>query len=184
MMAANIPEEEFTSGWLPEETLFVWQRGAKRVVVGYRKAQKTGLWLEGSEDPIRIPMPGLVMVRTTTSNLSPQYSFYAVKDERPSKLSKLFYCPLPHVGRDGSCWGTVRVPDAAALKTNDLSEDWKAFLGSRFGNHTVSGKSATHPNDIRKLFIDLEKKKARVYPRREMIPLDTNLGVVIEGRCK
>lgn len=182
-IAADMPEETFDTGLLTDDLLYIWQRGVKRVVIGYRSPQKTGIWVENAENAMRIPMPGLVIVRTTFQNGSPDYRFYAVK-ERPTAKTKLFYCPLPHVSSDGSCWGTVRVPDAKTLATNNLQPDWDAFLGSRFGNHSVGGKCVKHPSDIRKLLMELHEKKARKYPMRELISLEKSFGTLLSEVCK
>jgi PRTRC genetic system protein B len=182
-LASNIPEEEFNTGLLTDDLLSIWQRGVKRVVISYRKPQMTGIWLENAENAARVPMPGLVMVRITRENGSPDYRLYAVK-ERPTAKTQLYYCPLPHVSRDGSCWGTVRVPDAKTLTTNNLQSDWDAFLGSRFGSHSVNGKSVSHSDDIRKLYVKLHEKKARKYPMRELVSLEKSFGTLLSEVCK
>jgi len=46
---------EFTTGFIPDDIIYHKQVGTKQIVVGYRKQQKTGLWLEGREEPIRVP---------------------------------------------------------------------------------------------------------------------------------
>ncbi|MCD4687126.1 MAG: prokaryotic E2 ligase family D protein, partial [Anaerolineae bacterium] len=140
----------FDTGLLTEETLLVRQDGVKRVVVEFRRAQKTGLFLEGSDAPLRVPLPPLLLIRTTTENKNPQYQVYAVK-ARPTKLdTPLFHAPLPNVFHSGSiCWGSVRRVEDAALQSNSLAADWITLLGSPFGDHGVSGKSTSHPHDIR-----------------------------------
>jgi hypothetical protein len=53
------------------------------------------------------------------------------------------------------------------------------LLGSPFGDHACSGKSASYPDDIRKMLIELEGRNARVYPRRDLISADKTLAQVI-----
>jgi hypothetical protein len=43
------------------------------------------------------------------------------------------------------------------------------LLGSAFGDHAVSGKSKREPYDICKLRITLEAKKARAYPKGDLM---------------
>jgi hypothetical protein len=67
----------------------------------------------------------------------------------------------------------------AALQGNSLSADWDMLLGSPFGDHAVSGKSKSHPHDIRQKLIDLERRKARVYPKSDLIPVKRTLAQVL-----
>ena len=167
----------FDTGLLAEDTLLVRQDGVKRLVVEYRRPQKTGLYLDGSDTPLRVPLPPLLLIRTTTEDKNPQYQVYAVK-KRPTTLgTPLFHAPLPNVfGTGGICWGNVRRISDTALQTTSLAEDWAALLGSSFGDHAVNGKSKSHPQDIRQKLIELEHRKARVYPKSDLDSPQTNIG--------
>jgi len=166
----------FDTGLLGEETLLVRQDGVKRVVVEYRSARKTGLYLDGSDAALRVPFPPLLLIRTTTENKNQQYQVYAVK-ARPTTLdTPLFHAPLPNVFNSGSiCWGSVQRVTDDVLQGNSLAADWDTLLGSRFGDHACSGKSRSHPQDIRQKLIDLERRKARVYPKSDLIPVKRTL---------
>lgn len=170
----------FDTGLLNTQTLLIRQEGLRKLVVEYRAPQKTGLYVDGSEIPLRVPLPGLLLMRYTTDNDRPKYGVYAVK-KRPDTLDvPLFGAPLPNVATTGSiCWGTVRVVSPQALAGCTLVEDWSALLGSPFGDHSVNGKSHSYPSDIRQLLITLEKRKARVYPKRELIPVNKTLEEVV-----
>jgi len=115
---------------------------------------------------VRVALPPLLLIRTTTEDRNPQYQVYAVK-ARPITLdAPLFHAPLPNIFNSGSiCWGSVRRVEDSALHGNSLSADWSALLGSPFGDHVVNGKSRSHPHDIRQQLLDLESRKARVYPK-------------------
>ncbi|MBZ0283460.1 MAG: prokaryotic E2 ligase family D protein [Anaerolineae bacterium] len=166
----------FDTGLLVENTLLVRYEGVKKTVVEYRPPGKTGLYFEGSETPLRVPLPGMLMIRVTSEDKSPQYQVYAVK-QRPDKLDTLlFHVPLPNVFTSGSiCWGSVPVASETALKGSSLVEDWAVFLGSRFGDHGCNGKSKSHPQDIRQKLIQLEQRKARIYPKSDLIPAKRTL---------
>ncbi len=165
----------FESGLLSMNTLYLSTEGVKRTVVEYRPPQKTALFLEGSESPVRVPLPGLLMLRITTANDNPRYAIYAV-NRRPSTLNAaLYYAPLPNIGHSDVCWGTVQKVSDAALASTDLTEDWRQLLGSPFTSHSVSGKSKTHPDDIRQKLISLEQRKSRVYSSRDLIKLNFTL---------
>jgi hypothetical protein len=172
----------FDTGLLSTETLLVRQDGVKRLVVEYRAPQKTGIYLDGSEAPLRVPLSPLLLIRATDEDKNPQYQVYAVK-ARPTKLdTPLFHAPLPNVFNSGSiCWGSVRRVADAALQGNSLAPDWDMLLGSPFGDHACSGKSRSHPQDIRQKLIDLERRKARVYPKSDLIPVKKTLAQAILG---
>jgi hypothetical protein len=67
----------------------------------------------------------------------------------------------------------------AALQGNSLAPDWDMLLGSPFGDHACSAKSRSHPQDIRQKLIDLERRKARVYPKSDLIPVKRTLAQVL-----
>ena len=170
----------FDTGLLDSHTLLVRQDGVKKTIAGYRPPQKTGLFIDGAEAALRVPLPGLVMIRTTAAGRSPHYEVYAVKHRPGSLDTPLFHAPLPNVFNSGAiCWGTVpRLSDTTLVSTT-LASDWTMLLGSAFGDHAVSGKSKREPNDIRKLLIALEAKKARAYPKGDLIPVRKTLAQLL-----
>jgi hypothetical protein len=85
----------FDTGLLGGNTLLVRQDGVKKTVVEYRPPQKTGLFLDGSETALRVPLPGLVMIRVTASQQAPQYGLFAVK-KRPHSPH---FAPVPQPAR-------------------------------------------------------------------------------------
>ena len=165
----------FDTGLLSGMTLLIRHEGVKKTIVEYRSPQKTGLYLDGSETPVRIPLPGLIFIRVTTEDKNPQYQVYAVK-KRPAALdAPLYQAPLPNVNTGTICWGSVPLVSEEALRGSSLAEDWRVLLGSRFGDHSVHGKSQTHMRDIRQQFIALEERKARVYPKSDLVPVKRTL---------
>jgi hypothetical protein len=125
-------------------------------------------------------LPPLVLIRTTSENKNPHYYLYAVK-KRPVSLDvELFHAPLPNIYTGGNiCWGSVKKVSDEALSGSSLAEDWQRLLGTRFGDHSVSGKSRQFPRDIRKVFIDMEKRNARVYRKSDLIPAKKTLEQVL-----
>lgn len=153
-------------------TIWVGEKGTQRRVISYRSPQRTGLWLEGDDNALVIPLPGLMMIRDTNGN-RPYYKIFAVK-EAPTDEDCVLYCaPMPHVGYSGVCWGTVHLPSKDALKSSDLSADWRQFLGSRFGAHGIKGQSQTH-KDIRQLWRKIDKRQH--YPLADLVETDYCLG--------
>ena len=114
----------------------------------WRPPQITGIWLEGVEDALRAPLPGLLMIRKSLPN-KVDYRVFACKERPVAINAALFRAPLPNVGDGGVCWGTVTKVSKAALAGNDLKEDWQHLLGSPFTGHNVDGKSRKYKKDIR-----------------------------------
>ena len=170
----------FDTGLLSDDTLLVRQEGVKKMVVEYRPPQKTGLYIDGSETALRVPLPGLLLIRVAAEDKQPHYGLYAVK-KRPLSLGEpLFHAPLPNVFSSGNiCWGTVPQVTESALMGTSLAADWSVLLGSRFNDHGVGGKSKAHPSDIRQLLIALEGRQARAYPKSDLLPVKKTLAQVL-----
>lgn len=160
----------FDTGLLTGDTVYIHMEGVSKTVVEYRKPQKTGLFLDDADVSLRVPLPGLLMIRKTNGDKAASYAVYAVK-KRPDTLeTELFHAPLPNVFNSAAvCWGTVQRVSDEALSGASLTEDWGQLLGSSFGNHAVGGKSRTCKNDIRQKLIELEAKKSRRYPTSDLI---------------
>lgn len=165
-------KSRYTTGLLPADILLVQGEGSVKLTVSWRKPQKTGLWLEGSETPLVIPLPGLVLLRRQTAQRSSYALFALGEKQKPESFDvALSVAPFPHVGSSGSiCWGEVKRPKPQSKQSNDLSPIWDALLGSFFGSHNCGGKSKTYPDDIRQHYLALEKRKARVYPQKDLCP--------------
>lgn len=157
-MSANVA---VSTGLLPPDVLWVTVNGIKRTVASYRPPQVTGIWLEGSDTPLRIPLPGLVLIHGGERSRS---ELYAVKGNPRDPTTVLYVTPLPNV-YGSVCWGTVSIP---TFSNNDLGPVWTNLLGSRFANHAAGQKSKRYPNDVRKLLLSLENKKR--YPISDLVP--------------
>jgi hypothetical protein len=173
----------FNTGLLTGDTVYIHMEGVSKTVVEYRKAQMTGLFLDGSEAALRVPLPGLVMIRKVDNDRTPSYAVFAVK-KRPTALDvELFNAPLPNVFNSGSiCWGTVQRVTDEALSSASLAQDWDQLLGSSFGDHACSEKSRSYKADIRQKLIELEAKKARRYPTSDLISARKTLAQVLGER--
>jgi hypothetical protein len=168
----------FDTGLLTADTLCVRSEGATRTVAEYRRPQKTALWLEGSDDPVRVPLPGLVLIRKTTANAKPDYQLYAVASRPASYDAPLYHAPLPNIYKSGGvCWGTVtKVRD---LNTTSLAADFTQLFSTAFGNHSCGGKCVSFPRDVRKLYFAMEERRTRVYSKKELVTAKRTLGGVL-----
>jgi PRTRC genetic system protein B len=167
----------FDTGLLSSDTLLIQQQGQHELIASYRKAQTVGVWLDDSQDPLRVPLPPLVLIRQTIGQRV-QHQVYAVK-RRPKSLSvPLFHAPLPNVYSSGQiCWGNIRLPlqpDPA------LSGDWQVLLGTPFGNHAVAHKSRAFPHDIRQHLLHLDQQQTRRYPTRDLVDTSLTLEKVLQ----
>lgn len=169
LATALAAQVELNTGLLSGNTIYIATQGIKRLVVEYRPPQKTGIFLDGSENAARVPMPGLLLFRSS-NGLTANYRLYAVK-KRPDKMdTPLFEAPFPNIYIGGNiCWGSVKQASNAGLASNSLNEDWTLLLGSSFGNHGCNGRSKSHPKDIRQKYADMEKRKTRTYPTTDLI---------------
>jgi len=168
----------FSTGVLSDDILYVQQEGVKETIVSYRKRQRTGIWMEGMDEPLRIPLPDMILMRVTTDGKSPHYNLFAVK-ERPSSLdTPLFHAPLLNIYSSGNiCWGSVR---RGLSQGTSLAEDWESLLGTRFGNHSCHGKSRKYRQDVRKMLIELnDNQRRRVYPKRDLLPANKTLAQLL-----
>lgn len=170
------------TGLLSPNTIYLSERGGMRIVAEYREPQMTGVWMDGSETAVRVPLPGLLLIRTVKGG-QPDYRLFAVK-ERPADLkAQLFHAPLPNVyGNGGICWGSVARPVGDALESTTLAKDWNYLLGTRFSDHGVNGKSKTNRDDIRKKLIALEKRGVKRYPLSDLIEAGLKLESELRGR--
>ena len=176
-LASNIT---FSTGILTSNTICILEEGAKRTVVEFRPPQKTSLWLEGAEDALHVPLPGLLLIRVTTAKSNPDYLVFAVEDRPTCFDVPLYRAPLPNIYHGGGiCWGTVAKVKSQVLAGNSLTEDWAQLLGTSFGNHSVHGKCVSQPQDVRRLYIEMEKRRARAYPKRELVAERRSLGSIL-----
>ena len=169
----------FTTGLIQSDILYLHQEGVKQTLVGFRKRQRTGIWLEGSDEPLRVPLPDLILIRSLRDGGTPSYQVFATKGRPETLDTPLFHVPLPNTYGSGQvCWGNVRL-DGVTTGTS-LAAGWDNLLGTRFGSHSVGGKSKTHPDDVRKMLIDLNSNlRRRVYPRSDLIPAKKTLAQVL-----
>jgi len=174
---------QFDTGILSENTICVKVEGVRRLVAAYRPSQRTALLIEGSAEPFRVPLPGLIMIRLLTGGTSVKYWVFAAKKRTLTADTALFHAPTPNVYGEGAvCWGSVPKVSQAALAASDLAEDWALFFGSTFTPHSVHGKSKSEPNDIRRKLAGLDAAKAKRYPLFDLVLCNAKLGDIL-NKC-
>jgi hypothetical protein len=81
-LATNIRLE---TGLLSSNTIYVAQEGVNKIIVEHRPRKKTGIFLEGSDDAVVIPLPDMLMFRRSSEKGQAEYRVFAVKG-RPTSL--------------------------------------------------------------------------------------------------
>ena len=93
---ALMGKTRFTTGLIPDDIIYHEVVGVRQTVVGYRQCQRTGIWLEGKEDALRVPLPHLLLVRTTRDGRNPDYKLFACAKRPESLTDTLYHAPLPN----------------------------------------------------------------------------------------
>lgn len=130
----------------------------------------------------KVPLPGLVM-------LARQGVMYVVavgNKRRPTLDTPIFHAPLMNLYRKGDlCWGTVKAP-APDLASRDAWID--ALFLTKFShvNHGQTCQSAVKAKDAERdsgslvrLYKQLQRAKATVFPRRELVSKHMTLGELL-----
>jgi hypothetical protein len=148
-----------SSGLLPPNCLF-WGResGQTRIAV-YVPGRR---WrLQTAERIFHIPLPPLVF-----AGAGVQYRAYAVKRRPQAVAFDLYHCPTPNVHPDGIiCQGSVPFP---ACASDTIEQALSLFLeGSLFNGDLAAGKCRRFPDDVRKLWLQLDGAKR--FPAGELV---------------
>jgi len=161
-------EVEWSTGIIQPDLLHLSQKGARALTVSFRSAQKTGIWLDGVAEPLRLPMPPMVLFKIAKQGKPVSYRLYAVERRPRTGKEQLYVPPLPNTYANGSiCWGSVARPQST-LGNTDMTEDWNMLLGSGF-NHGTGHKSKKYPNDIRTMLRHVQDEGMGRYPLDDLI---------------
>ena len=153
----------FSSGLLPEETLWWGQGETGQVVALWRPPQvwPVALQREAFKPParLRLPMPGLVFV------CSPARApwVYAALERPTDPEDRLYKMPAFNVFRDGRvCPGSHKFPD----RVEEIPE---SFFRSYFsGTGDSRERSKKHPDNLHALWEDIDGKTE--YPVEDLVP--------------
>ena len=167
----------FTSGLLPEETLW-WNQGETgQVVALWRPPQvwPVALQREAFKLParLRLPMPGLVFV--CSPGRAPW--IYAATRRPTDPEQHLFQAPAFNVFRDGRvCPGSHRFPEAVDLIPEGFFQSFFALTGD------TRDRSKKHPENLIALWEEIDGTTA--YPMEDLVPQCTvaHAIAVSEGR--
>lgn len=142
------------------ETCSVWRRPAGREDVLLALPERTAL--------LALPLPALVLAARQNGSLA---VMALADDARPEADTPLYNAPLPNIGSHGAvCLGSTERP---AFDPLDERTPWKAFWGSAFSSHQVSGRSQRHPEDVRLLLLELDGQEQ--FPADDLVPAGLSL---------
>lgn len=162
------------SGLLPPNALF-WKQEANQVTLGiYVPARR---WrVRTAEREYRLPLPPFVFVGSGTA-----YQITAVKaqpfpslsPESGGKQVRLYHAPCPNVHSTGGiCQGNTPFPVCSA---QTIWPALRLFLeGSLFNADLSVSKCRSHPNDVRRLWAELDGRKR--FPLAELVPIGQSIG--------
>ena len=167
----------FSSGLLPEETLW-WNQGETgQVVALWRPPQvwPVALQREAFKPParLRLPMPGLVFV--CSPGRAPWV--YAALERPSDPEQQLFRAPAFNVFGDGRvCPGSHRFPEEVGLIPEGFFQSFFSLTGD------ARDRSKKHPDNLQALWEELDGTTA--YPAEDLVPQCTvgQAMAVSEGR--
>ena len=157
---------DIDTGWLPTGVVRCAETSKGAMVLSYRPPSPATFLLDGRSgkiDTLTIPLPGLVML-----GVESKYYLWSLKEAVFSPDAVLHNTPLPNINSDGTiCFGANKVTRATG---EAVAKVWALFWESPFSDHSVQGKSGTHPADIRKVIRELAKRRrARTYPVADLV---------------
>lgn len=157
-------EESWETGLIQPDLLYRAQKGSKTLTVAFRNAQQSGVWLDGEDEPLRLPLPPMVLFKLSEPGNRLDYRLFAVQ-RRPRTLEEPLYAvPLPNVYADGSiCWGSVARPQSGK-NAADMTSDWNMLLGSGFNDHSTGYKSKQYEDDVQKMLRQVAASGVKRYP--------------------
>jgi hypothetical protein len=109
---------------------------------------------KSAADPIlelEIPLPTLVLL-----GFGQKYLLWATLDKTINENTKICAAPFPNLGKSGDvCFGGNVAPEC---RIDTIEAVWRLILDSPFNNHQAANRTKSHPEDARKLLLELGGK--------------------------
>ncbi|MCI0578780.1 MAG: prokaryotic E2 ligase family D protein [Chloroflexi bacterium] len=157
---------EMFTGLLPANTLFWKRQGDTTTLAIAVPAQRWQVqWADGAG--YHLPLPPFIFAGSGTF-----YYAYAVKQRPRHRFTRLWHMPCPNVHPNGRiCPGDTPFP---ACSAETIEPALRLFLeGSRFNGDLVLGKCQAYPNDVRRLWQELDGRNR--FPLPQLVPLNATL---------
>ena len=153
------------SGLLPANTLF-WKQRANHISLGiYVSARR---WhVQTAEHSYHLPMPAFVFVGDGSA-----YKIFAVKKRPQAEHDQLYHAPCPNVHISGGiCQGNAPFP---ICSPRNIQTALILFMeGSHFNADLSNGKCKSYPDDVRRLWAELDGRKR--FPLSQLVPAQKSL---------
>ena len=159
-LVSALTDVDIRSGWLPKNCLFWNWVGGKEQIGIYVPARR---WrVQMAEKSYHIPLPKILFIGD-----GQRYQIFALKRYPREPSVSLFQFPCPNVHPNGQiCAGNAPFPTASA---GTMETALQLFLqGSLFNRDLNAGKCKSYPNDVLKLWAELDGK-AR-FSLQELMP--------------
>jgi hypothetical protein len=156
---AGIP---LTTGLLPPNTLF-WERQGDAVTLAlFVPARRWHMQLADSRT-YHLPMPPFIFTGRGRT-----YYAYAVKARPHQPPIPLWRMPCPNIHGNGQiCPGNTTFPECSAATIEAALQ--LVMEGSQFNADLVAQKCRTYPDDVRRLWHELDGRPR--FPLRQLLPM-------------
>jgi hypothetical protein len=172
---------DIDTGWLAPGVLRSAETARGTIVLSYRPPGAATIILDtrtNEPSTLSLTLPGLILV-----GVESRYQMWALASAHFSPQDELYQAPLPNTGTDGAiCFGANQLP---RVTPQTIREVWELFWASPFNEHSIQGKSRTHPNDIRPLLLALArgKRRKRIYPVQDLVRFSYGVSVARAWEC-
>jgi hypothetical protein len=173
-VSAAFSQREADSGWFPSGVIRAGENVKGPWYVYSVPARKIGLEIFDDQIKLLVPYP-VDIPCTVLIGTGSQHYLFALNIDEFSPSSEAFRAPFPNVnsGTGKICWGQngrIDSVPAMAIKT------WNLFFESPFNRDLSEKCCKSHPNDVRVLLRELSIKKARNFPKNELVSTGKTIG--------
>ncbi len=171
-------EYKTDTGWLSRRILRCREEPEGNYILSFEPAGMRTIFVEtqsGKVLEISLPLPTLILFGHAR-----EFYLWAAKTRQVTAKTRLAIAPLPNIGGQGNgkiCFGRNEVPEAR-IETVDTV--WNLIFNTPFNGDQSTQKCRTQSRDVRKLLLDLAKKKVRRFPTKELIESTTTIEDVWE----
>ncbi len=172
-IARAFREYRIDTGWIARKILRYREEPEGNYTLSFEPAGIRTIFVEtegGEVAEITIPLPTLILF-----GRAKEFYLWAAKGKNVIPKTKLFVAPLPNIGGNSSgkiCFGSNEVPEA---KVENLDTIWNLIFNTPFNRDHSTQKCESEPKDVRRLLLDLAKKKVRRFPKAELLEINATI---------
>lgn len=174
-IARAFREYQTDTGWIERRILRYREQPEGNYLLSYEPAKVRTIFVKianGEVREINVPLPTLVLF-----GKGRDFYLWAAKGRRITPKTLLSHAPLPNLGAGNGfqgkiCFGKNEVPETSADCVDAI---WNLIFNAPFNGDHANGKCRSEPQDVRRLLLDLAKRKTRSFPAKEL--LETNASI-------